>query len=92
MSTVTIDLNTNSDVKDLVADKQPGDKIDLRTSIKSLDGQTLVLTVEEATEGEDDDFLDDDEESEDVDDTDEEMIDEGKEMAPPPPPANRSNY
>ena len=52
MQTVLIDLKKNPDIADLVRTSQPGDYIDLHTSIKSLDDQTLTLTVESAEEAE----------------------------------------
>ncbi len=54
MSPITIDLNKEPDLKDFLADKQPGDPIDLHCSIKSIDDQTVVLTFEEASEGQSD--------------------------------------
>lgn len=51
MSPITIDLNREPELKDLLADKQPGDKIDLHCSIKSIDDQTAVMTFEEASAG-----------------------------------------
>lgn len=47
MTTITIPLDKNPDVAALVADKQPGDWIELRASIKAKDDQTLTLRLEE---------------------------------------------
>jgi hypothetical protein len=55
MSPIVIDLNKEPELKDLLADKNPGDKLDLHCSIKSIDDQTVVLTFEEASEGKADD-------------------------------------
>jgi hypothetical protein len=51
METLTIDLKKNPDIADLVKTMQPGDPVDLHTSIKGLDDQTLTVTVREASEG-----------------------------------------
>ena len=51
METLTIDLKKNPDIADLVGTMQPGDAVDLHTSIKALDAQTLTVTVREASEG-----------------------------------------
>lgn len=51
MQTILIDLKKNPDIADLVADMQPGDAIDLHGTIKSLDDQTLEITIEEASKG-----------------------------------------
>jgi hypothetical protein len=51
MQTLTIDLVKEPEIKDLTASMQPGDLVDLHTSIKSIDDQTLVLTINEAEEG-----------------------------------------
>lgn len=55
MQTLTIDLKKNPDIADLVKLMQPADLIDLHTSIKALDDQTLTLTVESASEGKEED-------------------------------------
>lgn len=96
MTTVTIDLKKNADIADLLADMSPGDGVNLKTTIKSLDDQTAVLTVEEATQGEDYES-DDDDDSEDMEDDDEPAGNgqdqrNPRETVPPAPPANRSNY
>lgn len=46
MTTVTIDLTKNPELAALVADKQPGDWIELRASIKAKDDQTLTARLE----------------------------------------------
>jgi hypothetical protein len=51
METLTIDLKKNPDIADLVKTMQPGDPVDLHTSIKAADDQTLTLTVRSASEG-----------------------------------------
>ncbi len=51
MQTLTIDLKKNPDIADLTRTMQPGDLVDLHSSIKSMDEQTLTLTVESAEEG-----------------------------------------
>lgn len=53
MQTIDIDLKQNPDIANLVADLEPGAKIELSTSIKAKDDQTLTLTIESASEGED---------------------------------------
>lgn len=53
MQNVTIDLKQNPEVADVIKTMQPGDSVDLHCSIKSMDDQTLVLTVNEAEEGKD---------------------------------------
>lgn len=92
MATITLDLKQNKDLADLVSTMSPGDGVRLETSIKSLDDQTLVLTLESAEEGEamdsedDDDMESDEPEGNGQDQTDPE------EAVPPAPPMNRSNY
>lgn len=44
---VIIDLTKAQDIADEVADMQPGDEVVLHGTIKSLDEQTLVVTVQE---------------------------------------------
>lgn len=66
METLTIDLKKNPDIADLVKTMQPGDAVDLHTSIKGLDDQTLTVTVREASEGKP--FDDEDEEEEPAND------------------------
>jgi len=51
MQSLTIDLKKNPAIADLVQTMQPGDYVDLITSIKALDDQTLTLTVTSAREG-----------------------------------------
>lgn len=95
MTTVLIDLKKDKDVADLVAGLSVGDGVNLKTTIKSMDDQSLVLTVEEATEGEK--YSDDDDDSDDMEDDDEP---EGngqdqrnpRAIVPPPPPRDRTNY
>lgn len=53
MQVITIDLVKDPEIKDLIADMQPGDLVDLHCSIKAMDDQTLTLTVTEASEGQD---------------------------------------
>ena len=66
MQTITIPLDKNPTVADLVADKEPGEKVYGCFSIKAVDLQTLTLTMEEMTDSKDD--LDSSEsESEDAD-------------------------
>jgi hypothetical protein len=60
MQTVTISRKKDAEVDDWAADKEPGDRVCLYGTIKSLDDQTLVVTVEEV---EDDDRDDDDDRS-----------------------------
>lgn len=47
MQSITIDLNKTPEIADAVAGMQPGDAVKLHGTIKSLDEQTLVVTVEE---------------------------------------------
>lgn len=47
MQTVTIDLAKSPDIKDAVADMEPGSEVCLHGTIKTLDEQTLVVTVDE---------------------------------------------
>jgi hypothetical protein len=46
-TTGTIDLKKNPDLAALVADKEPGDWIELRVSIKAKDDQTLTYRIED---------------------------------------------
>jgi hypothetical protein len=56
MQAVTIDLTKSPDIAAEVADLEPGDSVTLHASIKSLDAQTLVVTVEElSVDGESED-------------------------------------
>lgn len=48
MQTLIIDLRKNPEIETFAADKQPGDRIALYGTIKSLDNQTLQVTLEEA--------------------------------------------
>lgn len=52
MTTVTIPLDKNPEIKALVADMEAGAPICLYGTVKSVDAQTLIVTVEEAEEGE----------------------------------------
>lgn len=47
---ITIDLNKNKDAASAVADLQPGDEVEVITTIVSKDDQSLVLEVEEVVE------------------------------------------
>ncbi len=47
MQSLTIDLVKSPDIAAEVADLEPGDSVTLHATIKSLDPQTLVVTVEE---------------------------------------------
>ncbi|MBU2072775.1 MAG: hypothetical protein KKA68_21280 [Gammaproteobacteria bacterium] len=49
MQTLAIDKRKNPDIADGVVDLEPGDRLDLHTTIKSNDEQTLVVTVEEVS-------------------------------------------
>jgi len=51
MQRITIDLVKNPEIMDLLANKQPGDLVDLHCSIQAIDSQTATLTVDEAEEG-----------------------------------------
>jgi hypothetical protein len=51
METIIIDLKKNPDVAEVIRGMQPGDALDLHTSIKGMDDQTLTVTVREASEG-----------------------------------------
>ncbi len=64
MQTVIIDLKKNPDIADLVRTMQPGDRVELQTSIKAVDDQTLTLTVEEAAEGKEPEAPEEDEQPE----------------------------
>jgi hypothetical protein len=48
---LTIDLNQNPEVKNLVSDMEVSDRVKLETTIVSKDDQTLVVELEEASEG-----------------------------------------
>lgn len=72
MQTVTIDLTKEPEIAADVSDKEPGDAVKLRTSIKSNDGKTLVLTIEEASSSR----RDDEEANEDLEEDAEEEYDE----------------
>jgi hypothetical protein len=47
MQSLTLDLTKTPEIADAVADMEPGDEVCLHATIKSLDAQTLVVTVEE---------------------------------------------
>jgi hypothetical protein len=47
MQTITIDLKKTPEIADAVAGMEPGSEVCLHGTIKSLDDQTLVVTVEE---------------------------------------------
>lgn len=47
MQNITIDLKKTPEIADAVADMEPGDAVALHGTIKSLDDQTLVVTVDE---------------------------------------------
>jgi hypothetical protein len=50
MQVLQIDLRKNPEISDFVKDKEPGDKLCLYGTIKSLDDQTMVVTLEEVDE------------------------------------------
>lgn len=52
MSIVTIALDKEPELAALVADKQPGDWITLRASIKAKDDQTLAIRIEDCDDAE----------------------------------------
>lgn len=47
MQTLAIALDKSPEIADEVADSEPGDEVTLHATIKSLDAQTLVVTVSE---------------------------------------------
>jgi hypothetical protein len=47
MQVLQIDLAKSPEIADEVADSQPGDEVTLHATIKSLDSQTLTVTVSE---------------------------------------------
>ena len=47
MQDVVIDLTKEPEIADTVADMQPGDRFSFHGTIKSLDDQTLVVTIDE---------------------------------------------
>jgi hypothetical protein len=51
METIIVDLKKNPDIAEIIRGMQPGDAVDLHTSIKAMDDQTLTLTIREASEG-----------------------------------------
>lgn len=51
---ITIPLEKNDEIAALVADMQPGQKLYACGSIKSKDGQSLVLRIEEVTDNKED--------------------------------------
>lgn len=68
METITVDLKKNPDIAEIIRGMQPGDPVDLHTSIKGMDDQTLTLTIRQASEGKPFDHEDgDDEENPDGD-------------------------
>lgn len=50
MQVIQIDLKKNPEIADFVVDKEPGDRICVYGSIKSLSDQLLEVTVEEVEE------------------------------------------
>jgi hypothetical protein len=50
MSILTIPLDKNKDVAELVAEKQPGDRLYACFTIKAKDDQTLTVRLEEVTD------------------------------------------
>lgn len=59
MQSVPIDLRKSTEIADWATDKEPGDRVCLYGTIKSLDDQTMVVTVDEVDDGPDDDEDDD---------------------------------
>lgn len=49
MQSLTVDLNKNPEVKDAIADCEPGEELCIHCTIKSKDDQTLVVTMEEVS-------------------------------------------
>lgn len=47
MQNVTIDRKKDAEIDDWAADKEPGDRVCLYGTIKSLDDQTMIVTVDE---------------------------------------------
>lgn len=47
MQTLSIDLKKNADVASIVAGLEPGTELNLKGTIKSLDEQTLTVTLDE---------------------------------------------
>ena len=72
MQTITIDLKKTPEIADAVAGMEPGNEVCLHATIKSLDDQTLSVTVEELS------IPKDEEEKEPVGGN------EGADAAPPP--------
>lgn len=62
MQTLTIALDKEPNLAALLADKEPGDKITLHTSVKDLNDQTATLTITGCEEGPDDEDEEDDDE------------------------------
>ncbi len=54
MQNVAIDRKKTAEIDDWAADKQPGDKVCLFGTIKSLDDQTMTVTIDEIDDGPDD--------------------------------------
>lgn len=50
MQVIQLDLKKNPDIADFLVDKEPGDAVTLHGTIKSLDDQTAVITIEEIGE------------------------------------------
>lgn len=57
MQTITIDLKKTPEIADAVAGMEPGSEVCLHASIKSLDDQSLVVTVEELSVPKDDERM-----------------------------------
>ncbi len=47
MQVIQLDLKKLPEIKDFLVDKEPGDEVCVYATIKSLDDQTAVLTIEE---------------------------------------------
>ncbi len=82
MTTVTIPLDKNPEVKDLVIDMEPGDRVYGCFSIRAKDDQTLELRIEEMAATRDelpakgDKSDDDDDDSDETDEGDKGTTDE----------------
>jgi hypothetical protein len=55
MQNVTIDRKKDEEIDDWAADKEPGDRVCLWGTIKSLDDQSMVVTVDEVNDAKEDD-------------------------------------
>lgn len=64
MQNIQIDRKKSAEIDDWAADKEPGDRIRLYGTIKSLDDQTIGVTIDEVGDGDDDDEDDDEAELE----------------------------